>query len=388
MKRIILLLFAVIVAASAFSQKGKVTIASTMIDNGDLTTAQERINEAMVNEATKTWPKTYIVAAKLATAQYKQGAGLEKIVEAANYYFQAAELDQKGDAKGKNIGKFAKELKLALTFFMPDLQNAGIDAFNEENFVNAADIFEKVVLINKLPFYADDNLPEDSVFIYYTALASYNSKAYEKAENYFNKSIELGFQGGDAVLLLNELYKESGQDEKIVANLKKGVELFPNDDRQVVALINHYLETEQTEEALTYLNAAIEKAPDLYSYYYVRGILYDKKKDYDLAEADYKKAIELKPDFFDATLYLGYVYYNIGVDKFNAANELRDMREFEKAREDAEEYFRKALPYVEKAHELKPDDVYAMETLKTLYYRFNMNDKYDEIDAKLKSLNQ
>jgi hypothetical protein len=29
-----------------------------------------------------------------------------------------------------------------------------------------------------------------------------------------------------------------------------------------------------------------------------------------------------------------------------------------------------------------------METLKTLYYRFNMNDKYDEIDAKLKSLSQ
>jgi len=68
MKRIILLLFSVIVAASAFSQKGKVTIASTMIDNGDLATAQERINEALANETTKTWPKTYIVAAKLATA--------------------------------------------------------------------------------------------------------------------------------------------------------------------------------------------------------------------------------------------------------------------------------------------------------------------------------
>lgn len=388
MKRIILLLFSVIVAASAFSQKGKVTIASTMIDNGDLATAQERINEALANETTKTWPKTYIVAAKLATAQYKQGAGVERIIDAADYYFQAAELDQKGNAKGKGIGKFAKELKLALTFFMPDFQNAGIDAFNEENFDKAATIFEKAILINKLPLYEGDKLPEDSVFIYYTALASFNAKSYEKAEQYFNQSIDLNFQGGDAILLLNEIYKETGADEKIVPNLKRGVELYPDDQRQIIALINYYLESEQSDDALTYLDALIENNPTDGNYFYVRGFLYDKKKEYEKAEADYTKAVELRPDFFDATLNLGYLYYNIGVDKFNAANEHRDMREFEKAREDAEEYFRKALPFVEKAHELKPEDPYAMETLKTLYYRFNMNDKYDEIDAKLKSLSQ
>ena len=45
--------------------------------------------------------------------------------------------------------------------------------------------------------------------------------------------------------------------------------------------------------------------------------------------------------------------------------------------------YAKALPYMEKAYELKPDDVYAMRSLKELYYRLKQTDKYNAIKAKL-----
>ena len=38
---------------------------------------------------------------------------------------------------------------------------------------------------------------------------------------------------------------------------------------------------------------------------------------------------------------------------------------------------------MEKAHELKPDDVYAMRSLQELYYRLKQTDKYNAIKAKL-----
>jgi hypothetical protein len=43
---------------------------------------------------------------------------------------------------------------------------------------------------------------------------------------------------------------------------------------------------------------------------------------------------------------------------------------------------------MEKANELKANDVYAMSGLKELYYRLKMTDKYNDIKAKLDALEQ
>ena len=77
MKRILFLFMAVLVVATSCAQKGKVTAASAFIDNGDLAAAEARIKDALEHDKTKGWPRTYIVAATLATAQFKQGAGTD-----------------------------------------------------------------------------------------------------------------------------------------------------------------------------------------------------------------------------------------------------------------------------------------------------------------------
>jgi tetratricopeptide (TPR) repeat protein len=387
MKRILFLFISVLVVGLSSAQKGKVTAASAFIDNGDLDAAEERINDALEHDKTKEWPRTYIVAANLATERFKNDKDEEKIIKAADYYFKAAEYDRKGDEKGRGIGKAEKELKVALTFFMPELQNAGIEAFNNKEYETAMEIFERVIGLNKLPLYEADNLPEDSVFIYYTGLAASRSENWSKAEDFFNQTIDLKYGEGDAILLLHEVYAESGDSSKMAANLKRGFELFPEDDRILTTLINFYLQTEQNEEALNYLNSAIEKDPTNFSFYNARGVLYDLSQDYEKAEVEYKKALEMNPEYFEPTLNLGVIYYNRGAEEMNEANDLTDNKAYEAARKEAEATFRKALPYMEKAHELRPDDLMVLETLKNLYYRFDMNDKYNEIDAKLKELN-
>ena len=50
------------------------------------------------------------------------------------------------------------------------------------------------------------------------------------------------------------------------------------------------------------------------------------------------------------------------------------------------EVFRKSLPFFEKAHELAPEDRSYIQTLKSLYYRFGMEDKYAEMNEKLNNL--
>src|SRR5690554_7766656 len=84
---------------------------------------------------------------------------------------------------------------------------------------------------------------------------------------------------------MHELYVEKGDSSKMAANLRRGFELYPDDDRILTTLINHYLSTEQNEEALNYLNAALEKDPNNPSFYNARGVLYDLSKEYEKAEA-------------------------------------------------------------------------------------------------------
>jgi hypothetical protein len=73
---------------------------------------------------------------------------------------------------------------------------------------------------------------------------------------------------------------------------------------------------------------------------------------------------------------------------FVKANEIMDVNKYTAAIDVANDVYSKALPYMEKAYQLKPDDIYAMRSLQELYYRLRQKDpslspKYDEIKAKL-----
>jgi adenylosuccinate synthase len=89
---------------------------------------------------------------------------------------------------------------------------------------------------------------------------------------------------------------------------------------------------------------------------------------------------------YDTQYGLGAAYINKAADMFIKANEIMDVKKYSDAIDIANSVYAKALPYMEKALELKPDDVYAMRSLKELYYRLKYTDKYNAIKAKLDAL--
>jgi tetratricopeptide (TPR) repeat protein len=139
---------------------------------------------------------------------------------------------------------------------------------------------------------------------------------------------------------------------------------------------------------MKYLDIAIAQDPKNASYFFAQGTLYDKLQKPDEATTSYLKAIEYKEDYFDAYYNLGALYYNKGVKQVDVANLVPssqpDKYELEKDKADIE--FKKAIPYMEKAHEINPTDKFTLESLKTLYYRLKMLDKHAEIIEKMKSI--
>ena len=68
----------------------------------------------------------------------------------------------------------------------------------------------------------------------------------------------------------------------------------------------------------------------------------------------------------------------------NKANEIKSNTEYAKAKEKFDAKFKESMPYLEKAHELNPEDTNTMVSLKQLYARLNETEKYEMINAKLK----
>ncbi len=387
MKKTILLLVSVIAFSASYAQKGKVTTATTLLDQGDVVKAKEAIDAAMTNEKSEAWPKTYIVAAKVYTKLAKDGKDDQGIIKASGFYKKAIELDKKGDEKGKKIGRYKNEIGQELLFFGNELTNSGVQAFNKEDFAGAVAAFENLLELNNNEYaIAVQGEKVDTAIIYNTALAAYNAKDWSAAEKYFDQAIDLKYGGGDAVLLLHQVLGSAQDSAKMGPNLIKGFETYPEDNRILTELINYYLTTKQNNKALDYLNKAIESDQSNPSFYYARGVLNDNSKNFDAALADYNKCLELDSEYFNALFNLGVMYFNKGVEEMNLANAETNFKKYEAKKAVAETTFKESLPFFERARSIKPNEAAVLESLKTLYYRFEMMDKYNEVDAILKTL--
>jgi tetratricopeptide (TPR) repeat protein len=85
--------------------------------------------------------------------------------------------------------------------------------------------------------------------------------------------------------------------------------------------------------------------------FYSRGICHERSKNWPLAEADFKKALELFPDRADVLNYLGYSWVDQGVN------------------------LDEGMTMIRRAVEQKPDDGYIVDSLGWAYFRLG---NYDE----------
>ncbi|MCK7537046.1 MAG: tetratricopeptide repeat protein [Marinilabiliales bacterium] len=140
--------------------------------------------------------------------------------------------------------------------------------------------------------------------------------------------------------LLAEAYKAKGDNEAYLNTLKIGFERYPSNQNLLGYIINYYiLEAENTDEAFKYLELAIEKDPTNAHFYSAKGHLYDKMNKKEEAKVNYNKAIELKPDFFEAYYNLGVIYFNEAVALTEEANQIKDNKKYEEAKIIADKKF-------------------------------------------------
>ena len=128
--------------------------------------------------------------------------------------------------------------------------------------------------------------------------------------------------------------------------------------------------------------------------WFARGQVFFKLKNYDECINSFLKINELKPNDYDTNFYLGYFYMAKGDEvnrAFNARlDSINSQEEYQAGLKEVNETYMKALPWLEKAMELKPESVDCAEYLKVLCFRLRneegIMDKYNKYNAIFKKL--
>jgi tetratricopeptide (TPR) repeat protein len=397
-KTILALCIGVFGALSTFAQQKNVVSAINYLgyynkdkDANDLIEAKKYIDLATLDAETGAKAKTWANRAEIymnlhnskdaKLAELKNGA----LDEAAKAYAQTLKLDEKG-----NYPQAKQGLKVCAII----ASNSGIENFKAAKYPEALNNFEKSIQLNE-----EFMKTIDSNAVYNAALSAEKSQNYDKAVQYFQKAIDIKYGGAEdgpmLYSLLADSYLKKGDKTNYIGTIQKGRQAYSNDKQLILSELNYFIETGKYREAVTNLELAMSKEPSNEIFPFNIGVIYDQlanpvdgksapsEKEFneyvEKAEASYKKAIEINPNYFDALYNIGALYFNKAVKQSEIVNNIKDNAKYKVESAKVDEIFKKSLPYLEKGEEIRTNDYATYKsligTLQKLYLMTEQSDK-------------
>ncbi len=283
------------------------------------------------------------------------------------------------------------------------------------DYQGAAEAYQAVFNAQSLPAYND---PNPTMLYYagymYTIAANDNPAFYVDGAKAFEGAIAAGYpekekvdadtdeaDKGNLFYYLYHCYY--GQKDADKANIMKaketlmtGIEMFPKNQRIIDALAQLYTSEDgvgDPSELVATIDHAIESDPKNVDLWFSRGRVFFSLKDYDNSIASFTKVTELAPDVFDGHFYLGlfYIYKGDDLNDKISNTSYTENAAYAKDLEEANAVYAAAIPALERAHEINPEDLSAVEYLKSLCFRLRDDEaimakytKYNELFNQMK----
>lgn len=285
---------------------------------------------------------------------------------------------------------------------------------------------------NAVAIYPDSTLSSRALAEIYFLSGDVQSAATQMTET-INRA------GNDAAaddyVRLLQFQREAGMENEVVASMEKAVQLFPGNKDVKIEVANTYLSRAEYDKAASTMAELISFEPDNAEFRYVYATLlfeainnqisklndnytvaFDLRSEYretarrpssaantqrmqdiekelenlnntnvatgaeinrlgDTVIEQLTKATELEPTTAKYFSLLGSIYDVKANVRFNEGNEQTDLAVADRMQNEAKEIWRKALPYMEKATELDPENRDNWATLSRVYIRLGMNEQ-------------
>ncbi len=395
MKKIILTLILLVITIVTFAQKHNVTSAAITFkqfkdDNiNKLEEAKDFIDKAYNTESTSNDPKMWNWRAQiyLRIALKKGDLYKDAILKATEAHLKCLQTDHKGRIVVRKWSE-KEDILTGLVQCAYKLFNQAIEEYNTGDHKRAIKLYSTIFDI--FPHDEENQLKRGNItketVLYNSFFASSKMKDNKKSKEILQQLIKINFNEPAIYIHMSNIYLEEENTEKAIEYLTMGREMFEDDQDLINTEINLYIQLNRTTELIEKLGDAIDLDPENDLLYFNRGTIYDQEGNIEKAEADYITALEINPNSFATNYNIGALYFNYGAKiNGNASNTSSDTK-YKALKKQATSYFDKALPYLETAFDLEPEDRNSIISLKQLYALKGHYDKSNEMKKILAEL--
>lgn len=371
-----ILLFAI---GAASAQKTARTDAFNYLRKGQLDKALKSIEPTIADATTMNDPKTWFYRGNIYLQihmsdkpEYKS-LDTDALGKAYKSYQHMLELDTKKE--------YYTEVIQNLLVISEQLYNQGVEEFKKTDYNKALEYFESAADVSST--YGS----VDTLAIFNAGLSAENAANYPKAIKHYNQIIELNYPQPLIYSSLSNIYLNEKDTTKAFEVIKQGRVKYPEDFALLITETNLYLTSGKTAEAMANLQEAVKTDPLNPTIHYAVGASYDQMGNKPEAEKAYLKAIELKPDYFEANYNLGALYVNQAAEIQNDANKLKlNDPNYDVMKKDADGILQKSLPFLETATSIDSKDKSTLLALKEIYTRLGMYEKLKDVNSRLQDL--
>ncbi len=359
-----------VVSAYNANKEGDYREAATYIEQAIL------IDKAAVKE--KVWRyrgEIYLNISSDSTISIEYPQALRTAMES---YLKAKDLDVQS--------RYKDEIRFGLAQVQTKANNIGIKNYVAEAFDQAGSSFDLAAEV------ARNFDIIDTMAVYNAALCYEKADLTDLAIERYLDCAAINYQVPNVFLFVSTLYRNTGKDEAALKILQDARVDYPREQSLIIEELNIYLTNKDFERAKTNLELAAKQDSTNEILWFSLGSVLDNIGMTEDAIVAYKKAIEVKSDYFDANYNLGALYFNKAVNGINDANELWKPRMSrteasaqKKLEDDSKEMFSTAKPFLESAFAADNKDVETIRSLKDIYARTGEDDKFIEMNNLLKS---
>ena len=394
MKKLILSMAMVAVASVAFGQKKIVKEAEKGFKQGNLEAALTAIDGATTNPETSGDPATFLLKAQIHTKMFaKDSSNTMETVEIGNQAVStfAKAFEMAGSNKTSAVGKavYAEELpgipENLKPYSLLSLKNISFDKalkmYEEENLEMSYEFFNLAGEIDKA----------DSTIHYNAGFLANDLGRFEDAKRHFNYLFEIpGYNKTNAYYFMVQILSTEEKNPEAAFDLvAKARKEYPNDKVLAEYEIQLLLQLNKMDEAMAQIKEALANDPNNSGLLLRSGYLKEQAGDLEGGLADYKKSVEIDPNFFEGNYYTGALLLEQAQKELNALNDLSDA-EWEKQSpivgKKADANYTESLNYFTKALEIKPDNTDIMIILYQVFTRLKKTAEMDAMNKKISAI--
>ena len=396
----------------SFAQKKELKTAEKAIKGTNYAEAKAALSqaEAMMSAMDeKSKAKYYFL---LGQALYAGGAGSGQDIDKAIESFNKVE------------GEYASEIAEVKQQMTNNILTKGNTAYEAKDFSTASKHFE----------HAYRTSEKDTLFLYYAAATAVNVQEYDRALDLYEELKGLGYTGisteyyatnkesgeeevmdkttrdiyvksgshvdpgvrktdskkAEIVKNVALIYVSEGNNEKALEAMKDARAESPDDVNLILSEANVHYKMGNKDKFRELLEEATKMDPTNSELQYNLGVIAAESDDMENAKKYYKKAIELDPTYVNAYINMAALVLSREEPLIEEMNGLgtskEDDKRYEELKEERQQLYKDAIPYLAKALEVDAENINAAKTLMNIYSVTGDTANYKVMKAKVEAL--